>query len=149
MPLHPSHEPLTCPICLQVFTAWENHHTWPKEYGGPEDEEHNPSNGQLILPVCGSDHNAIHICANQTWNGEPMTALVGDNLRRALPFIHRINERRAWYLGQAEPSVGIMFQIRLPPDLHRKIKKHKELLGRTSLEDYAIAVFTAATRNID
>lgn len=94
---------MQCPICLSHFEQLDEHHIYPKAFGGPEDGE--------LFDLCSGCHQAIHsqakaMAAKKWRTGEKKFYLKPDALQRAEFLIYAIMQAQRNYKLGIVPEGG-------------------------------------------
>lgn len=91
---------MQCPICLNEFDHLDEHHIYPKAYGGPEDGP--------LLNLCAADHQGLHsqARADMAKNPKKKFYFLPDALERARPYVNYIIRAKQNYDQNIIPEGG-------------------------------------------
>jgi len=94
---------MQCPICLHHFEQLDEHHIYPKAFGGPDDGE--------LFNLCSGCHQAVHsqakaMAAKKWRTGEKKFYLKPDALQRAEFLVYAIMQAQRNYKLGVVPEGG-------------------------------------------
>mgnify|MGYP003441164022 CR=1 FL=1 len=126
---------MQCPICLSHYEQLDEHHIYPKAFGGPQDGE--------LFDLCSTCHQAIHsqakaMSAKKWRTGKKIFYLQPEPLKRAEFLIYAIMQaQRNYKLGIVpEGGDGANHEVSFRVDRVRLELLHsaKERLGFKSIQ---------------
>lgn len=130
-----------CPICEHRYPNLQEHHVWPREYGGID-------KGTVF--ICGSCHDGVHAQATNMMSSHGNKRrffFTGATLERAMPYVNLIMRAALEWESVEQPDVKKRVIFSLKPATLIKIHKLKADHGYTSLDTFFEALCEKITTN--